>query len=86
MQLLIDHASGQDVIRVQSRFVIDGSFDDNIKILNASWEGFRLDVANDISGNVAQELVFTAIRRSDGVRRIQIKDFETYTTTINIAP
>ena len=63
-----------------------GAFDDNIVILNANWEGFRMDVSGDISGNTAQEMAIAAIRRSDGVRRIHIKDFGTGATTTNIAP
>ena len=75
-----------NVLRVQSKFVADGSFDDNIVILNSNWEGFRLDVANDISGNVSGEMVVSAIRRADGQRRIHVKDYNSGATTINIAP
>ena len=78
--------ASDNVIRVQSRFVSDGSFDDNIVILSADWEAFHLDVARDANGNADQELVITAIRRADGVRRIHIKDFSTGATKINIVP
>ena len=74
------------VIRVQSRFVGDGAFDTNIVILNTNWKGLRLDMAPDISGNMAPELVIVAVRRANSIRRIHIKDFETRDTTINIAP
>ena len=55
-------------------------------ILNANWEGFRLDSALDIDGNSDQEMAFSAIRRSDSVRRIHVKDFASGSTTVNIAP
>jgi hypothetical protein len=75
-----------DVIRVQSKFVSDGSFDDNMVILNANWEAFRLDAANDMGGNTSGEIAITAERRADKVRRIHVKDNSSGATTINIAP
>ena len=75
-----------NVIRVQSRFVSDGSFDDNLVILNENWESFRLDGAPDMGGGPGHELVITAIRRADGQRRIHVKDYNSGATTINIAP
>ena len=74
------------VIRVQSRSAISGVFDSNLGILNSNWQAFRLDFAADVSGNTSQEAVVSVIRRSNGARRIQIKDYATSTTTINIAP
>lgn len=75
-----------DVIRVQSRFVSDGSFDRNIVILNSGWEAFRLDAANDMGGNGSGEMVISAERRADDVRRIHVKDYASSATTLNIAP
>jgi hypothetical protein len=77
-----------NVIRVQSKFVSDGSFDDNIVILNSNWEAFRMDVAQDMTtpGNMSEEMVISAIRRADAVRRIHVKDYSSAATTINIAP
>ena len=84
--LVLATRASDNVIRVQSRFVADGAFDDNIVILNSNWQAFRMDVASDISGNTAQEMAITATRRSDGARRIHIKDYGSGATTTNIAP
>jgi hypothetical protein len=78
--------TSDNVIRVQSRFVSDGSFDSNAAILNENWQAFRLDSGLDMGGGSAGELVISAIRRADEVRRIHVKDRGTGTTTINIAP
>lgn len=75
-----------DVIWVQSRFVADGTFDDNVAILNANWQGLRMDSAADMGGSAAAEIVVSAKRRADGVRRIHVKDYASGATTINIAP
>lgn len=84
-QVLATRASDR-VIRVQSRDVSDGKFDSNIVILNSNWEGMRLDTAPDIDGNAARELVISATRRADDVKRIHVKDFASRNTTINVAP
>lgn len=84
--LVLATRPADDVIRVQSKFVADGAFNDNMVILNSNWEGVRLDAANDIDGNLAGELAIAASRRADGVRRIHVKDNSTGATTINISP
>ena len=75
-----------DVIRVQSKYVSDGSFQSNTVILNSNWRAFRLDTAADIDGNGSTELVISAQRRADDVRRTQIKDFAARSTTLNFVP
>lgn len=75
-----------DVIRVQSKFIADGSFDDNIVILNSSWEVFRIDAANDMGSNTSGEMVVSATRRADSARRIYVKDYASGVTTLNVAP
>jgi hypothetical protein len=73
------------VMRVQTRFVSDGSFDDNIVILNDNWEGLRIDSAMDMGGGSAsQEMAISALRRSDDLRRLHIKDYASGSTTLNI--
>lgn len=84
-QVLATRASDQ-VLRVQSRFVSDGALDKNSAILNANWEAFRLDTSPDIDGNSSQEMVISATRRADAVRRIHIKDYASGSTTTNITP
>lgn len=74
------------VILVNSRFVGNGEFARLTVILNPNWDAYRLDALQDTDGNMAQKMAVSAIRRSDGVRRVQIKDYATGATTTNIAP
>ena len=53
--LVLAVRSADNAIRVQSKFVADGLFDRNIRILNDNWVGLRLEIANDISGELSSE-------------------------------
>lgn len=75
-----------DVIRIQSRFVADGLFADNISILNNLWQALHVDAAYDMGRGPAGEIVIGAIFRASETRRIHVKDYISGATTINIAP
>lgn len=72
--------------RVQSRYVVSGSFDKSRDVLNSKWQTIRLDAIADINGNSANEMAVSAAKRSNGNRRIQIRDYATNKQILTFQP
>jgi hypothetical protein len=58
----------------------------NITVLGTAWDGQRVAVSGDISGNLRAEVGVLAVKQSDATVAIQLKDYADRTTTATIFP
>ena len=83
MVLAVNPGNGKNVVQVRRP---GGTFVKNIFVLTQNWAARRIGVADDISGNLFEELGTLGNRNSNGEALIQLKDFATTDTTGNIFP
>jgi len=83
MVLAVNPGNGKNVVQVRRP---GGTFVKNIFVLTQNWAARRIGVADDISGNLFEELGTLGNRNSNGEALIQLKDFDTTNTTGNIFP
>jgi hypothetical protein len=83
--VLANHAeTGRN--KVQVRRVSDGEKLKKITMLGTNWDGQRIAVTADISGNLLEEVGVLAEKKTDDTVAIQLKDYEDRTTTATIFP
>jgi len=83
MVLAVNPGNGKNVVQIRRP---GGTFVKNIFVLTENWQARRIGVADDISGNLYEELGTLGNRNSNGEALIQLKDFDTTNTTGNIFP
>ncbi|MDH3512896.1 MAG: DNRLRE domain-containing protein [Gammaproteobacteria bacterium] len=83
MVLAVNPGNGKNVVQIRRP---GGTLVKNIFVLNENWQARRIARSDDISGNQFEELGVLANKISDGAALIQLKDFATATTTVNIFP
>ena len=72
------------LVRVATHLVSTGAEVSRTLVLNDNWEGLRIDSSLDMNSNDSRDQLISMRRRSDDLRRIHIKDYDTAATIRNI--
>ena len=83
MVLAVNPGNGKNVVQIRRP---GGTFVKNIFVLTENWQARRIGVADDISGNLYEELGTLGNRNSNGEALIQLKDFDTGGALGSISP
>ena len=75
-----------DQVRVKTALVSNGSTHSKWDILSSNWEGHRLDSMLDANSNSFSEFLVAATKRTNGDRRVQIRDSGSGKVITNIEP
>ena len=72
--------------KVQARRVNNGKWLKNINMIGTNWDARRVMSADDISGNLIEEVGVLAKKRTGSKVVIEVKDFADETTTERVSP